>query len=230
MMLSVVVPTFCGERALPELHTRLSAVLDASVSDWELILVDDASGDDTAAVAHSLAASDARVRVLALHSNVGQHAATAIGLRHARGEVLVTMDDDLQQPPESIPALLAALRPGVDVVIARFPRPAHAWWRRLASAAVRRRMPDGARADALAITSFKAFRRDAAQRVLAALPREGRFYLATVLLATIPRSAIVNVDVRHHPRRHGRSGYGALALLHTAWLALRRERDGTVRS
>lgn len=230
MRLSVVVPTFRGGRALPELHARLCAVLDVGDTDWELILVDDASGDDTAAVAHSLAASDARVRVLVQARNSGQHAATAVGLRLARGEVLVTMDDDLQQPPESIPALLAALRPGVDVVIARFPQPAHAWWRRLASAAVRRRMPDGARADALAITSFKAFRRNAAERVLAALPREGRFYLGAVLLATIPRSAIANVDVPHHPRRHGQSGYGALALLHMAWLARRREPGRTVRS
>ena len=210
--LSVVVPSYQGAAALPELLSRLGQVLDGLRLDWELVLVDDASPDDTAAVAQGLGGQYPRLRYQRLATNGGQHAATVHGLGLARGDTLVTMDDDLQQAPESIPLLLAGLVPGVDVVIARFGRSAHPWLRRLGSQAYRLLSQRGS-TRRLAITSFKAMRRSAVERLLAAVPQGQPFTLGVILLATTPAERVVNVDVAHHPRRHGRSGYGWRSLV-----------------
>lgn len=218
---SVVVPTYGGAAGLAQLHVRISQALGLLGITWELVLVDDASPDDTPVVARQITQADPRVRYMRLPRNQGQHRATVIGMAHARGRSVVTMDDDLQQAPESIPTLLAALRDDTDVVIARFSVSAHPGWRRAGSWLVNAFMTTSRRTQPLGITSFKAFRAEAGQKVLAAVPREGSFYLARVLLQVVPRSRIVNVDVPHYARSHGRSGYRPRDLLGLAWRALR---------
>lgn len=213
--LSVVVPSYRGAESLPELLSRLGQVLQALRLDFEVIVVDDASPDGTADVAGRLLQQHRWLRYERQPVNGGQHAATVRGLQLARGTTLVTMDDDLQQAPESIPLLLAGLMPGVDVVIARFARPAHPWLRRLASG-VYRLLPQGGRARRVSITSFKAMRRPAVQRLLAVVPQGQPFTLGMLLLATTALERVVNVDVAHHPRRHGRSGYGWRSLFELA--------------
>jgi polyisoprenyl-phosphate glycosyltransferase len=217
--LSVIVPTYQGAASLAELCRRLAAVLEARAEPWELLLIDDASPDHTAEVAVRLAAAEPRLRYQRLDANVGQHRATVIGLAAAQGAILVTMDDDLQQAPESIPLLLAALRPGVQVAMGRFVESAHPSWRRAGTWLVTRALRKPAGATPLQITSFKAFRREAAEQLLRSVP-EGPFYLARVMLSTLPAGSVVNVDVPHHARRHGRSNYGPLGLLRLAWRAL----------
>lgn len=218
---SVVVPVYRSSRTLPALCARTAAVLDGMAIDWEMVLVDDASPDDTGRVAEAIAAADPRVRVLRNRCNLGQHRTTVVGIRQASGDTVVTIDDDLQQLPESIPLLLGALRDGREVAIARFASPAHAWWRRAGSALLARAMRMQRRTDGLAVTSFKALRRDATRRLLAAVPETGPFYFGTVLLHTTPVEHIVNVDVPHHPRAGGRSGYRTAALVRMALRALR---------
>lgn len=217
---SVVVPTYQGARSLPELCARIAATLDAASLRWEIVLVDDASPDDTPTCAAELAQRHAALRYLRLPHNTGQHPATIEGLRRATGECIVTIDDDLQQQPESIPALLGALRGEVQVAVARFAAPRQAVWRRIGSALVQRRMQAG-RAERLAITSFKAFRQDAAQRLVRAMPADGSGYIGATLLATFAPAELINVDVVHHPRRHGRSGYTLGRLLRMALQATR---------
>lgn len=219
--LSVVIPTFQGAASLPELCARLAATLDALELAWEVLLIDDASPDRTPEVVRELRATYPRLRYRRLASNGGQHAATIIGLRSAAGARVVTMDDDLQQAPESIPLLLSALEAGAQVAIARFPQPAHAAWRRIGSRLVRAMTQRRRGGQPLVITSFKAFRRGAAARLVAAVPGSGPFYIGAVLQSVIPREDIVNVDVPHHGRRHGRSGYGPLALVRMAIAAVR---------
>jgi glycosyltransferase involved in cell wall biosynthesis len=210
--LSVVVPSYRGAASLPELLSRLGRVLDGLCLAFEVIVVDDASPDETAALAGRLLQQHPWLRYERLPVNGGQHAATVHGLRLAQGATLVTMDDDLQQAPESIPLLLAGLTPGVDVAIARFGRSAHPWLRRWASHAYRL-LSQAGRARRIAITSFKAMRRPAVERLLAAVPPGQPFTLGVVLLATTAAARVVNVDVTHHPRRHGHSGYGWRSLL-----------------
>jgi glycosyltransferase involved in cell wall biosynthesis len=106
---SVVVPVFENAERLPELSARLAHVLDGR---YELLFVDDASPDNARAVVRALAAADPRVCGLRLAENVGQNAAVVAGLAHARGDTVVVMDGDLQDPPEAVPLLLRELREG----------------------------------------------------------------------------------------------------------------------
>jgi polyisoprenyl-phosphate glycosyltransferase len=115
-LLSVVAPMHDEDDNAPVLYERLRAALEGV--DWELIAVDDGSRDATASVLSSLAANDQRVKVLGLSRNFGHQPALTAGLEHARGDVVVMMDADLQDPPELIPEMLERWRTGADVVYA----------------------------------------------------------------------------------------------------------------
>src|SRR6185436_4430955 len=99
MFISVVVPVYNSEAILPNLFDRLKPVLNSIGESWELILVNDASRDGSWKTIQSLAASDPRCRGINLMRNYGQHNAVLCGIRAVRGDVVVTMDDDLQHPP-----------------------------------------------------------------------------------------------------------------------------------
>lgn len=114
--LSVAVPVFNEQENIPELYRRLVAALDGCVASFEIVFVDDGSQDATWALVQQLAARDGRVRGLRFSRNFGHQMAFAAGLDHARGEAVVIMDADLQDPPEVIPELVARWREGYDVV------------------------------------------------------------------------------------------------------------------
>lgn len=117
-LLSVVTPSYNEERNLPVLHERLKAVFadPALAMDWEWIIIDDHSADATFAVASGLAKADPRIRVLRFSRNFGSHMGIACGIDHARGNCCVVMAADLQDPPETIPELVAKWRDGAQVV------------------------------------------------------------------------------------------------------------------
>lgn len=115
-LLSVITPAFNESENLPVLYHRLARVLDEAGIRWEWIVVDDHSSDGTFEVISRLARSDARVRGLRFARNFGSHTALACGLHHARGACAAVMAADLQDPPESLPALLAEWRTGAHVV------------------------------------------------------------------------------------------------------------------
>ena len=117
-VLSVVVPVFNEEGNLPELHRRLAAVLPAVVASWEIVFVDDGSRDRSWQLIRDLAAADPHVRGVRFSRNFGHQMAFAAGLDHARGDAVVIMDADLQDPPELIPELVARWREGHEVVYA----------------------------------------------------------------------------------------------------------------
>ena len=116
--LSVVVPVYDEEAVLPELHRRMQAVLVNNAPNYELVYVDDGSSDESPAILLAAAAADPRVRVLRLSRNFGHQAAVTAGIEHARGDAVVVIDADLQDPPEVIPALVAQWRAGFEVVSA----------------------------------------------------------------------------------------------------------------
>lgn len=114
---TVVIPIFNEEPVLPELLARLTAVFDGSPDTrWEALLVDDGSRDRSAALVRAQAERDPRFGLIELSRNFGFQAALAAGLAHARGDAVVTMDADLQDPPECIPEMVAAWRAGAEVV------------------------------------------------------------------------------------------------------------------
>jgi len=136
---SVVVPLFRCEAFVNELARRVRSTLEADGCEYELLLVDDASDDRTLDAALAAAAADPAVGVLALAANVGQQRAAAAGVRRARGDWVVVMDGDLQDPPEAMPELLLSARGGFDAVFAGR-RGRHQSWPRMVSSKLFKKM------------------------------------------------------------------------------------------
>src|SRR5271166_2425844 len=131
--ISVIVPVYNSELTLPDLVRRLEPVLKVSAAEHELIFVNDGSRDQSWDVIQKLAAENRWVRGINLMRNYGQHNALLCGIRAARCETMVTMDDDLQHAPEDMPKLIAKLEEGFDVVYGTPEREPHGLWRGLAS-------------------------------------------------------------------------------------------------
>jgi glycosyltransferase involved in cell wall biosynthesis len=203
--ISVVVPLYQSEAILPELVSRLEPVLRCIASEFELILVNDCSPDCTWDVMCRLAQERAWIRPIDLMRNYGQHNALLCGIRAARYELIVTMDDDLQHPPEEIPRLLDYIaRTNCDVVYGTAERAPHGFLRNLATLATKVALRNvmGARI-AREVCAFRIFRAD-----LAAAFRhyEGSFVSIDVLL-TWSTDRFGALRVRYQPRQHGKSGY-----------------------
>jgi len=131
---SVVVPMYNEAAALPLLHDRLQRVLGSLGMRFEIVYVDDGSTDGCESMLRQLHASSRDVSVVRFSRNFGKEAALSAGLQHARGDAVITLDADLQHPPEMIPQMLAKWRAGADVVdMRRRSRAGEPWWRRHAA-------------------------------------------------------------------------------------------------
>ncbi len=213
--ISVVVPVFRSAPLLPALVQRLKTALDGERRPWEIVLVDDASPDDSYAVMQQLRAADARVRIVQFARNQGQQHASLCGLHYARGDEVVTIDDDLQNPPEEIPRLLAKLREGHAAVIGRITDKKHGWWRN-AGSWLHQYLAERiiAKPRGLYLSSFRALSRLAVDRIVRY--KGAHPHISALLLKSVPLAAIVNVDVDHAPRAIGGSTYSLRKLLKTA--------------
>src|ERR1700758_609522 len=156
MNISVVVPVFNGEHSLRELVSRLSPVLGALCENYEVVLVNDGSEDRSWQTIIWLAAEHGWVCGIDLMRNYGQHNAALCGIRAAKHEIVVTLDDDLQHPPEEIPKLIQKLTEGYDVVYGTPEKKQHGFWRRLASFTARRMLRSAFGSDI--VFSMSAFR------------------------------------------------------------------------
>lgn len=212
---SVVVPVYGGGRALEHLVLRTQNVVHQLSMDFEILLVDDASGAPTAELARSVTETMPGVTLLRLARNAGQHAALLAGVRAARHPVVVTLDDDLQNPPEEIPRLLERLTVGdVDVVYGYTPQTAHSRFRRIASLAVRRLVSSIVRSDSLLyVGPFRAFRTELRDGFAGAV---GPGVSLDVLLGWSTQR-FGHVEVRHDAREDGASGYTLRKLVRFAF-------------
>lgn len=132
---SIAVPVYNEVESLPELYPRVRAVMESLDEPWELILIDDGSTDGSTEVIRSLSADDDHVRPVIFARNFGHQIAITAGLDHARGEVVIIMDADLQDPPEVITDLVAKWREGYEVVYAvREEREGESWFKRVTAA------------------------------------------------------------------------------------------------
>jgi undecaprenyl-phosphate 4-deoxy-4-formamido-L-arabinose transferase len=203
--LSVVVPVFDEERSLHELHRRLAAVLELLPQRSEIIFVDDGSTDRSSLVLENIRESDPRVTVVELAYNSGQHAAILAGFHVSRGEVVVTLDADLQNPPEEIPKLLEKIRDGFQVVGGVRQERKDFLSRRVLSTFVRA-VANGASDYGCML---RAYRREVVQRVLRCRERS---IFVPALAAKFARR-VIDVPVVHEQRRFGRSRYSMLRLM-----------------
>jgi glycosyltransferase involved in cell wall biosynthesis len=202
--ISVIVPVYNGAATVAELVARLDSVLSAIAGRFELVLVNDGSSDDSWAVLEELTRSHHSVVAINLMRNYGQHNALLCGIRAAGCELVVTLDDDLQHPPEEIPKLIDKLSDGYDVVYGTPDQQQHGFWRNLASHVSKWVLQGTMGAEvARKVSAYRAFRlslRDAFAHYSAP-------FVCIDVLLTWGTSRFAAIPVRHEPRRTGASGY-----------------------
>jgi glycosyltransferase involved in cell wall biosynthesis len=208
MKLSVVVPIFNEVDNVRPLVAAVTGALASVPYDYELIAVDDGSTDGTRDALAQLVALNPRLRVIELRRNYGQTAAMSAGIEHAAGEVIVTIDGDLQNDPGDIPALVAKIDEGYDVV--------HGWRKDRKDPFFSRKLPSLlankliARATKFPVhdlgCTLKAMRRE----IAADLRLYGEMHRFIPILANWHGAKCVEIVTRHHPRRQGKSKYGIL--------------------
>ena len=217
MNVSVVIPVYRSEHTLDALIERLGKALPPIADSYEVLLVNDGSPDNSWASIERLARSNPWVRGIDLMRNYGQHNATLCGIRAARYEIIFTMDDDLQNPPEEMSKLLAKLSEGYDVVYGVARRRQQAWWKNLFSVLVKRAISYvmGLRT-VRDIGAYKAFR----SHLLKAFEDfNGPDVLVDVLLSW-GTNRFAAVTVNESPRTVGQSNYNFIKLIKISLLVL----------
>ncbi len=206
MLLSILVPVFNESESLPALEAQVKAVMDEHGYEFELVLVNDGSGDGSAQLLDAMAVADPRVKVVHLRRNFGQTAALMAAIEHSSGDVLIPMDADLQNDPADIPRLLEKLDEGYDVV--------SGWRRRREDKMLTRRLPSVAAnwliSRVLGVhlhdygCTLKAYRRE----VLADVHLYGEMHRFIPIYAGWMGARVTEMPVTHHARRFGTSKYG----------------------
>ncbi len=207
MYLSLVIPVYNEEESLPLLFDAIHNALDSLPKKWEVVLVDDGSSDQSLKVLEELAQKDTQhIRVVSFRRNFGQTAAMAAGIDHAKGEVIVLLDADLQNDPADIPMMLSKLDEGYDVVSGwRVKRKDTFITRTLPS-----RMANGliSRVTGVELHDYgctlKAYRREA----ITGFRLYGEMHRFIPVFAHSVGAKIIEVPVHHHPRRFGEAKYG----------------------
>jgi glycosyltransferase involved in cell wall biosynthesis len=205
-MLSIVVPIHNEEPAILPLYDRLTGVLDPLARPYEIIFVDDASTDRSFDLLANLVETDARLKVIRLRRNFGQTAALSAGFDEAQGDVVVSLDGDLQHDPADIPALLAKLDEGYDI--------ASGWRKNRVDNAITRRIPSRvanwlmSKISGLDLrdfgTTFKAYRAE----ILKEVDLYGELHRFIPALASFYGARVAEVPIRNVPRPAGASHYG----------------------
>ena len=204
--ISVVIPVFNEEKNIELLHTKLKDVLDNLGKNYEIIFVDDGSTDKTYRLLHQIHKKDKEAKVVVFRRNFGQSAAISAGFDYARGDIIVTLDADLQNDPEDIPRLLEKINQGFDVV--------SGWRVRRKDALLRKRLPSyisnwlislftGVKLHDYGCT-LKAYKKEVAKEI----KLYGEMHRFIPALASWMGTSICEVKVRHSPRRYGASKYG----------------------
>jgi glycosyltransferase involved in cell wall biosynthesis len=202
--ISVVIPVYNSELTLSELVKRLKPVLATLAGKSELILVNDGSRDQSWPVIERLALEHKWIRGINLMRNYGQHNALLCGIRAARFETLVTMDDDLQHPPEEIHKLLAKLGEGFEVVYGYPEQQQHGLLRDIASGLTKLALQKSMGAEtARQVSAFRAFRTQARD----AFATYHSPFVSIDVVLTWATTRFVAIQVRHDPRQAGVSNY-----------------------
>jgi glycosyltransferase involved in cell wall biosynthesis len=204
--LSVVIPIYNESPNVRQLHAELTATLEAWGRPYEILAVDDGSHDDSFQILAELHAADPRLRVIRFRRNFGQTAAFAAGFAHARGAIIVTSDGDLQNDPRDIPALVAEVERGADIVCGWRRDRKDTWLTRRVPSILANRLISAATGVRLHDygCSLKAFRAE----VVKPLRLYGEMHRFIPAIASEIGVRITEQEVNHRPRVHGSSKYG----------------------
>lgn len=203
---SVVIPVFNSEKTLVELTDRIKDVLSKITPVYEIILVDDSSMDGSWEVLKQIHKKDDKVKIVHLQKNFGQHNATLCGLSFAHGDYIVTLDDDLQHPPEEIPKLVEKIQEGYSVVYGKFLVKNHHWLENFFSARFQYLLHHILEIpDAITLTGFVIYKSSIVKNMI--LIKTSYVNLHALVAKSAAISKITNVEVKHDPRKYGRSNY-----------------------
>ncbi|MGJ3239762.1 MAG: glycosyltransferase family 2 protein [Anaerolineae bacterium] len=211
--LSIVIPVYRGAQTIGELMATLTATLPTITNQYEVIMVEDDGGDDSWQVIERLSQQYSHLRGIKLMRNSGQHAALLCGIRAARHEIVVTMDDDLQHPATEIPRLLAELDQGYDVVYGTPQTKQHNLGRKLGSFLIRFALGNAMGVDtARHVSAFRAFR----THLRDSFAHYSSPYVSLDVLLSWGTRRFSHTSVAHAPRTVGESGYSFIKLLNLA--------------
>ena len=211
--ISLIIPVYNEEENLRDLYLEITRSLSGLACVWEMVLVDDGSSDGSLSIIRELAAADPRVRYIAFARNCGQSAAFAAGFRLAGGDVVVTLDADLQNDPADIPSMLKVYEQGVDMVIGWRARRQDTLVKRWASRFanwVRNRVSRETVRDTGC--SLKVMRTE----MLRSIPMFTGMHRFLPTLMKMQGATVAELKVNHRPRLHGVSKYGAFSRAKTA--------------
>jgi len=203
---SIVVPLFNEQENVPQLYVKIIDVMDAIAEPYEIVFVDDGSKDGTFRLLSEIAADDARVVVVRLRRNFGQTSALKAGFDHSRGEIIISMDGDLQHDPAEIPRFIEKMQEGFDIASGWRVERTDAWLtRQLPSRIANRIMAKLSRVDLHDFgTTFKAYRRE----VLAEIQLYGELHRFIPALASWSGASVAEVPITNIRRKNGKSNYG----------------------
>jgi len=214
---SVVIPVFNEQENIPELHRRLTAVMQGLSTSYEIIFVDDGSTDQSFALMKELHQQDPHVKILRLSRNFGHHIALKAGIDYARGEAVILMDGDLQDQPEDIPKLLAKFKEGYDVVYGIYNGNREGSWRFLASRFFWVLM---ARLSGYPIPPHQVLLRIMSRQFVEQFKRLAERSRMTVGLIAWLGFRQIGVPIEHAPRFAGHSKYNLVKMLKLTFHAI----------
>lgn len=209
---SVVIPVYNSEKTLVELTTRLSDTFSKITLDYEIILIDDHSSDNSWRILNELRQKNNSIKIIHLQKNFGQHNAILCGLNYARGDYIITLDDDLQNPPEEIPKLIDKIQEGYLVVFGQYKIKYHS---RIENFFSRRfqtlihwilDIPY-----TVFISSFAIFTSDVVKNMIRI--KSSYIFLPALIRKSVSATDISNTLVNHSPRKIGKSNYNILKYL-----------------
>jgi glycosyltransferase involved in cell wall biosynthesis len=203
---SIVVPFFNEQESVAQLYIKIIEVMDGIGEPYEIVFVDDGSKDGTFRLMSEIARDDHRVAVVRLRRNFGQTAALKAGFDHSRGEIIISMDGDLQHDPAEIPRFIEKIEEGYDIVSGwRVERTDHWLTRQIPSRVANRIMAKLSRVDLHDFgTTFKAYRRE----ILSEIHLYGELHRFIPALASWAGASVAEVPITNIPRKAGKSNYG----------------------
>jgi glycosyltransferase involved in cell wall biosynthesis len=213
LTVSVVIPVYRAEQTLLDLHRQLSDAMSKLTSVFEIIFVEDGSGDGSWSIIADLARADDRVRGIRMSRNYGQHNALLCGIRAAKYDIILTMDDDLQHPVSEIVPMLEALKPEYDVVYGAPQEEQHGLLRDLASRLTKMALASAMGAEtARNVSAFRVFR----TRLREGFHEYRSPSVSIDVLLTWTTTRFTVIKVHHVPRARGVSGYTPAKLIRHA--------------
>ena len=210
--ISVIIPVYNSRKSLGELHSRIIKVLKKICSSYEIIMVDDGSKDGSFPRMKDIRLKDTNVKIIKLIKNFGQHNAVICGFNYIKGDYIIIIDDDLQNPPEEIPKLLDEIAKGYDVVMGIPEKREHNFFRNIGSITIMKLCNSilGYPKD-IRQSNFRIIRKKVIDNIIKI--KSSYPFLPAYIAQVVPASKITNVMIKHDKRKYGSSNYSIRLLL-----------------